>query len=52
MKKPTLEDTVETDLAPHEVLLSFDKNDDADEFRDWWESEGWQQFHDWNAKKK
>ncbi len=52
MEQPTLSDTVEVELSTHEVLLDFDKNIDADQFREWWEQEGWNHFLAWHRDTK
>lgn len=47
MEQPTLSDTVEVEIDTNEVLLNFEKNLDADQFREWWEQAGWSHFQEW-----
>lgn len=40
------------DVAEHEVLLSFTHDDDAHNFREWWETKGSVAFNRWHKKRE
>lgn len=39
-------------VAEHEVFMSFNDDDDAVAFRDWWAEVGAEEFQDWLNKSK
>jgi len=39
------------EVADHEVLLSFNNDDDGLDFRDWLEEAGFEQFKAWQVKR-
>ena len=44
---PDMRDQFVRDVAEHEVLLSFNSDEHAYAFNDWWLMKGSQQFVDW-----
>lgn len=46
MRPPTILEHVRYDVAEHEVLLSFNADDDARKFMEWWSNSGEQSFLD------
>lgn len=47
MERPTLNDEIVTRPAEHEIFLSFNDDQDAERFAEWWESVGFEAFQAW-----
>lgn len=45
--EPELPESVRRDIHDHEVLLSFNADEHAELFREWWNETGWKQFKAW-----
>lgn len=44
---PAISQTMQISVPEHEVLLSFNSDEDAILFSDWWNFKGWTQFKKW-----
>jgi hypothetical protein len=49
MEQPTISNKIEVEIRSDEVLLKFEYNIEADQFREWWEQEGWNNFLAWQT---
>jgi len=47
MRKPELCRSFVRDVYDHEVYFSFDADQDAIHFQEWWESVGYEKFRQW-----
>jgi len=52
MEQPTINDDIVTRPAEHEIFLSFNDDQDAERFVEWWESVGFKAFEKWERKYK
>jgi len=43
-EKPRIETEIRRSTHDHEVLLSFNNDDDAFSFVEWWDTYGWKAF--------
>lgn len=50
MDQPTINDEIVTRPAEHEIFLSFNDDQDAERFVEWWESVGFKAFAEWERK--
>lgn len=47
LDEPEPPESVRRDIHDHEVLLSFNADEHAELFREWWKETGWKQFKAW-----
>ena len=52
MEQPTINEEVVTRPAEHEIFLSFNADEDAALFAEWWESVGFAAFEKWAKKRQ
>jgi len=50
MEQPTINAEIVTRPAEHEIFLSFNDDQDAERFVEWWESVGFKAFEKWERK--
>jgi len=51
-KEPDLRRTIDRDIAPHEIFISFVDDEDAVNFYEWWYEEGLKIFQEWCDKNE
>lgn len=52
MVDPELEDTIRRSIKDHEVFLTFNADEDAKDFVEWWYEEGLAYFQDYVRRNR
>lgn len=51
MDEPEIKSEFTREVHEHEILLSFNGDDDAVLFYEWWNAKGWELFRKWADKQ-
>ncbi|MCC7424807.1 MAG: hypothetical protein IT428_31435 [Planctomycetaceae bacterium] len=52
VQQPDMPREIRRSIADHEVFLSFNGDDDAQLFYEWWNERGWEEFELWANQEK
>lgn len=52
MDAPTIKQDEHFTVPEHEILLSFNSDNDAVAFYEWWNEKGWTEFEKWAKRNR